>query len=166
MADELDLDTGEKTSTDDSKPKRGPGGRFLGRDKPTDGEKRNKGGRPKGGSAARVGGQLEAQMNRVLDRWAEQRESRGDDELAGAIREDGRAITNTVVAALRPFVAIARALTGLLAIVDGLLAFGRVGGILVRRYYERRAQQQPPDDGSNGYGEPVPDFGQQPAPVG
>ena len=87
--------------------------------------------------------EIESRLERILSRLAELREGRGDDELAGALREDTQAIAGSIVSVTKPFGAPARrlVLTGL-AVAEPLLAFGRIGRILAGRLAARRERLQ------------------------
>lgn len=101
----------------------------------------NKGGRPKGSKndpAKSEETKLRTQLDRVLDRFAETLEGRSDDELATAIREDAKAIASGLISMTRQLTPARRLLVVLVAVAEPLLAFGRIGGILLGRWQRRR----------------------------
>lgn len=140
---ELDLETGETT------------------EKPAEPKKR---GRPRGKSKPKVEVEIESRLERLLQRFAELREGRGDSELADAVREDSKAIVGSIVALTRPFVQARKVILTALAIVEPLFAFGRIGRILAGRIAARRAERQPDYDADvdGGY---VDETAQEPTPA-
>lgn len=95
-------------------------------------------------------GEVRHQFMRAFDGIAKARDAKGDTELADAIREEGDAMTEgfvTLTDTIKP--ARLPVIIGLnIAIV--LLAFGRVGGILLYRLQERRARKQAERDEAAG----------------
>jgi len=81
---------------------------------------------------------LRGRLQAVFERLAEWLEGRGDEELAQAIREDAGAMTGGLVAATRPLAWLRQPLLLLLALAEPVLAFGRVGRILLTRWQARR----------------------------
>lgn len=74
----------------------------------------------------------------AFDRLAEQREARGDSELADAIREDQQAMSRGLVSLTRAITFLRVPLLVLLSFLEPIMAFWHVGGILARRFVERR----------------------------
>lgn len=84
---------------------------------------------------------IEAQLRVVLDRVAEQRESKDDTELADAIRETQAAIIKGFMSVTKTITPLRQPLVFLIAVLDPILAFWKVGSILTRRWFERRARK-------------------------
>jgi hypothetical protein len=104
-------------------------------------EVKPKRGRKPGGRPPRSETELESRLMRIIGRLADRREERDDLELADALREDGKAMADGVVNGTRQLPQFRIPVLLLLGIVEPLLAFGRVGGILLRRLQNRRLTQ-------------------------
>jgi hypothetical protein len=104
-------------------------------------EAKPKRGRKPGGRPPRSETELESRLMRIIGRLADRREERDDLELADALREDGKAMADGVVNGTRQLPQFRIPVLLLLGIVEPLLAFGRVGGILLRRLQDRRLTQ-------------------------
>lgn len=134
MADPLDLETGKPTG--DSGEERGPGGRFKkGNRQSSAGGKASRAGRP-----PKIEAELRERFQAVFARISESLEGRDDLELATAIREEAAAMSGGIVSLTRQFTALRAPLLALLALIEPILAFGRVGRILLGRLATRRAQ--------------------------
>lgn len=100
-------------------------------------------------------------LSNAFDKLAKNRAAKGDDELAEVFTEDADAMSEGVIT-LTGFAPILRmvAVVALNAIVT-LLAFGRLGGILSRRWQERRmarraeAAEYPPEFEEGPGGTPI-----------
>lgn len=86
----------------------------------------------------RVEKELDSRLDAVFLRIANTLESRGDEELSSAIREDRKALAGGLMSLTRNFPFLRNPFILLLNLAEFLLAFGRVGGILMRRFLERR----------------------------
>lgn len=145
-ATELDLRmTGAGNGSDDGKGGESRGGE-KGKRQPgartSSGSRKGTGGRP---SKSRLEAEIESRLDRVFDQLAEQREARGDEELATALREDKRPISSALVSLTRPIGQARQLVLLVLAVIEPLLAFGRIGRILagrVRGRQERRAEER------------------------
>ena len=74
----------------------------------------------------------------IFDALADSLEGRGDEELAGIIREDSRAMVGGLESLIRKVPAMASPILGGLAVLEPLIAFGRIFRLLTRRMRERR----------------------------
>lgn len=96
----------------------------------------------KSSSSKSGGGKSDASLSSGLgdafNRLAEQLESRGDDELADAIRKDAEAMTRGIMALTRAATVLRAPILLLVNIAVVFLAFWHVGSILVRRWADRR----------------------------
>jgi hypothetical protein len=108
------------------------------------GEKKKKargGDEPSGArTARRHAGELRGRIEPVFERLAEWRESRGDLELAAVIREDARTMSSSIVGLTKRLPAVRGPLLVVLAIVEPLLAFGRLARIVGGRWTDARAR--------------------------
>jgi hypothetical protein len=86
--------------------------------------------------------EVRTQLARAFDGLAKSREAREDDELAVAIREETEPMTEGFVTLTNNVSFLRMPLILILNLLITLLAFGRVGGILLRRWYERRTMAQ------------------------
>lgn len=120
---------------------RDTGGRFTKTAPDASSTPKRKPGRPKGSTnkttAPREVG-LGARIQTTLDRLAESLEGRGDHELAAVIREDSKAMAGGLVSLTGRFKPLRSPLLALLSVVEPLIAFGRVGRILIGRVAARR----------------------------
>jgi hypothetical protein len=76
----------------------------------------------------------------IFNRLADSREGRGDVELAAMIREDSRAMVEGLLSVTRRAPGLAPAIMGALAVLEPLIAFGRIAKLLGGRFAERRAR--------------------------
>ena len=102
--------------------------------------KRKRGGDEPAGARTRRRheGEIRGRLTAVLETLAETLEARGDHELAGAIRDDGRAIVSGLVSITRPIAWARPAILAGLGIAEPVLAFGRIFRILAGRWTQRR----------------------------
>lgn len=98
----------------------------------------------------------------IFDTLADSLEGRGDLELAGIIREDSRAMVGGLESLIRKVPAMAAPILGGLAVLEPLIAFGRIFRLLARRVRERReeALEAAAYEAEGVYGE-----GEEPAPA-
>ena len=96
---------------------------------------------PRATAAKRAEESLNARLVRAFDRIIEQLLQRGDAELATVIEEDKDAMAAGLVSLTRAVTWMRRPLVTALNFVEPVLAFGRVGKILVTRMVLRRQQQ-------------------------
>lgn len=82
------------------------------------------------------------QLTRAFNGLANARAARGDEELAEAFREEGDAMTEGFVALTTNVKPLRMPVIILVNILITLLAFGRVGSILLNRLADRRARRQ------------------------
>lgn len=83
---------------------------------------------------------LKSELKGAFDRLAEQREAKGDDELATALKEEAESMAQGLVSLTRTVTFLRVPLLFLLGILVPVLAFWRVGSILLARFAERRAR--------------------------
>lgn len=134
MADELDLETGEKTAPDHGK-----------------GSGRKRIGRPPGSkdTATRLPPQLKPRVIEVIEALANNRQDRGDDELADALRHDENSMAGGIESLVRHVPGAKSPIMLILGVVEPVLAFGRIAGLLLRRIGMRRSRT--PDNESQGF---------------
>jgi hypothetical protein len=84
--------------------------------------------------------QIAAQVARTFDRIVKALEDREDEELATVIEEDKDAMSRGIVSLTRNVKQLRKPLIVVLNLIEPLLAFGRVGRILLLRFAERRAR--------------------------
>jgi hypothetical protein len=82
--------------------------------------------------------QIRSQLDQVFDRIIKMLDERGDDELATVIREDGGSMASGLIALTTGVKFLRLPLIVGLNLVLPLMAFGRVGKILARRFNEWR----------------------------
>lgn len=104
---------------------------------------------------------IETRLGTIFSRLADSLEGRGDYELAEMIREDTKAMVGGLSSMARRVPAAAGAIVGGLAVLEPLIAFGRVFRLLLRRAGERRASadQEVWLDGQGGDWSPEPEPG-------
>ena len=81
---------------------------------------------------------LKARLTACFDRIADALDEIGDEELSDVIREDAEVISSGLVSITRPFVFLRLPMLAVVAVVEPLLAFRRIGRILVGRAVARR----------------------------
>lgn len=88
---------------------------------------------------------LRSRLGDAFDKIADQRDARQDFELAQAIRDDKDAMAVGLVSFTRvvPFLRVP--LLFFLGLLEPILAFWHVGGILIRRGFERRTRGVAPE---------------------
>lgn len=99
---------------------------------------------PKGSTSKRPAASdtdLKSRLHTVFDRLADAADARGDDELSAALREDRDVMAQSLVTLTRPFQALRTPLLGLLAIMEPVIAFNRIGRLLFGRVVDRRAER-------------------------
>lgn len=92
-------------------------------------------------AARKTDNEVDGRLHRTFERIAAAREARGDEELADVIREDSDAMAQgfTSLTANVPFLRMPLIMG--LNILEPALAFSRVGGILLGRFFERRQRR-------------------------
>lgn len=96
---------------------------------------------------ARAENELRDRLTGCFERISESLQARDDPELADIVREDAEVIAQGLVSLTRPFTAMRTVVLAAVAIVEPLMAFGRIGRVLGSRWAERRAmraQEQEP----------------------
>lgn len=121
MADELDLEQGQPGEDEQS----GGGSR------PPRGESER--------SQRRRRADIRERLHAVFSRLADALEGRGDVELAGYIREDQKAMVEGLASLVKRAPGLGAPVMGTLAVLEPVIAFGRIIRLLGRRLGERRA---------------------------
>lgn len=132
MPDELDL-TGRSGAADDDTPRRRRQRRTQ-----QQREEEARGGSNEGATDS----ELRHQLNRAFQGLIRGREAKGDEELADALKEEGDAMTESFVTLTDNVKPLRMPLVIILNLVITLLAFGRVGGILLTRLTSWRVRRQ------------------------
>jgi hypothetical protein len=91
-------------------------------------------------AAQRTDTEIVSRLDRTFDRIIVALQERDDDELASAISEDKDAMSRGIVSLTRNVKPLRNPLLMVLNLVEPLLAFGRVGKILLTRWAARRAR--------------------------
>lgn len=91
---------------------------------------------------AKVESEVRSQVARAFDGLAKNRYTHEDIELGDAIAEESDAMTEGFVSLTTNVTALRMPVIILLNVIITLMAFGRVGGILLSRAQERRARKQ------------------------
>lgn len=101
-------------------------------------------GKPKLSAKAdeRVATEIHSRFSRFLDRVAEWRDARDDDELAQVVREDNDMMSQGIVSLTNSFNPLRGPVIMFLNIIEPVLAFGRVVRILISRWFARRQPEQ------------------------
>lgn len=109
-------------------------------------------------SAAKQEADLRERLVECFDRIAGALRTRGDEELAELIDEDAEVMAVGLVSMTRPLQVLRAPLLVVVAVVEPLLAFGRIGRVLLVRFAERRAiaQMQAEAAQQDADGEPQP----------
>lgn len=89
-------------------------------------------------TASRTDSDLIGRLNDAFERLASGLESRGDEELSTAIREEKESMSRGLVSLTRSIKPLRRPLVFVISFLEPVIAFWRVGGILARRAIERR----------------------------
>ena len=84
---------------------------------------------------------LQARLAGCFERIAAALSERGDDELAEIVAEDGPIMSQGLVSLTRPFTALRLPLLAVVAIIEPLLAFGRIFRVVAIRFANRRAMR-------------------------
>jgi hypothetical protein len=82
--------------------------------------------------------EIVARINAAFERLAEAFDARGDTEMAAIFREEQIPMSNGLVNLTRNIKPLRHPLVVILNLVEPLLAFGRLGRVLIRRIVERR----------------------------
>lgn len=85
--------------------------------------------------------ELKGRLSACFDRISEALTERGDEELAELVRDDAAVMAQGLVSLTRPFRALRTPLLAFVAIIEPLLAFGRVMRVLAERWQARRFQR-------------------------
>src|SRR5438552_3054389 len=109
--DELDLEHGPKDEEEREDRKRGESER----------------------SQRRKRADIRERLFAIFDRLADSLEGRGDEELAGMIREDSRAMVGGLASLVRRAPGFGPPILGALAVLEPVIAFGRIFRVLVGR---------------------------------
>lgn len=110
---------------------------------------------PRGGAAKQRANDsdLKSRLVTVLDRIIDNADARGDEELSEILREDRDVIANGIVSFTRPFMVLRTPILLLLAVVEPVMSFWRIGGLMVGRVLynraARRAEGPGPGDGND-----------------
>jgi actin-like ATPase involved in cell morphogenesis len=89
-------------------------------------------------SRDRIDSEIQSRLERVLTRIAQTLENRNDEELATIVREDTTAMSGGIVSLTHNVKPLRSPIIMALNLVEPLLAFGRLGGVLFRRLRERQ----------------------------
>lgn len=89
----------------------------------------------------RLENELKTRLEAAFIKIADALQNRGDDELGEAIREERKAMTGGFVSLTAHIPIFRTPLLIILNLVELVLAFGRVGGILLNRYIARRQRK-------------------------
>jgi len=128
MADELDLDHGEPSRTEQRRARRSQtSSSSVGGESKTLTEKLDR--------------ELLTRITESLDRIREWREARDDMELAEAIEQDKGKMAQGLVSLTHAIQPLRQPLVYFLGFIEPVLAFGRVTRILVTRWVTRRQRQ-------------------------
>lgn len=95
---------------------------------------------------------LKSRLHTVFDRIADAAEARGDSELAEVLREDRDVMATGLVSLTRPLAALRTPLLAVLAIIEPVMAFSRIGRLAFGRVLVRRAERA--TDGMEVPGDP------------
>ena len=82
---------------------------------------------------------LRTRIAGIFDRLAEAADARGDHELAEILREDSPVMSVGLVSLTRPVKALRVPLIFALGIIEPVMAFSRVGRVMLERLLDRRA---------------------------
>lgn len=121
-------------------------------------------------------GDVGRRLGTIFERLAQSVEGRGDEELAEMIREDREAMVGGLVNLTSKAPGLAPGVMAVLAVLEPLIAFGRIFRLLLRRTGDRRAERlaaweaeqsgRPvPAPMPEGFEPPEEDWGVRPAPL-
>lgn len=88
---------------------------------------------------------LKARLLTCFERIADAAEARGDEELAGAVREDMGVMAGSLVSLTRPLTALRAPLLLGLAVLEPVMAFSRLGRLMFGRLTDRRMREPETD---------------------
>lgn len=88
--------------------------------------------------------ELKTRLTGVFDRIADAADARGDEELAEVLREDRDVMASGIVSLTRPFVVLRAPVVLLLAVVEPVMAFGRLARLAIGRVMDSRADRKTP----------------------
>ncbi len=130
MSDELDLNVGDPSRADSASERRRKRREGAG---PTATETR---------AEAKIENEVRTQVGRAFDGLAKNRYTSGDIELGDAITEESDAMTDGFVTLTSNVTPLRMPVIIILNLLITLLAFGRVGGIVLTRVQARRHAAQ------------------------
>lgn len=90
---------------------------------------------------SRADTELHRRLKEMFGRIAERLEERGDQDLADVIREDADVLAGGLVSFTRPLRVARTVVLGIVAVIEPLLAFWRIGRELLARHMERRERR-------------------------
>lgn len=155
----LDLDKGDPMAAEASpaERRRMARERSTGRSGPSSdsGEKKKA---PTASATSKIEAELSSRLERVFDRIVKALVMRDDEELAQVVREDSEAMSQGLISLTRSVKFLRSPLLMILNLVEPVLAFGRVGRILIGRWIERRNRkfQEQEEQTVNSNGQPIP----------
>ncbi len=97
---------------------------------------------PRARTAAAVEKDLKERLTTVFTRIADAADARGDMELAEVVRDDTEIMATGLVSLTRPFMLLRTPLLLLLAVVEPVMAFGRIGRLTLERVLIRRERRK------------------------
>src|SRR6266498_147990 len=97
---------------------------------------------PRARTAAAVEKDLKERLTTVFTRIADAADARGDMELAEVVRDDKEIMATGLVSLTRPFMLLRTPLLLLLAVVEPVMAFGRIGRLTLERVLIRRERRK------------------------
>jgi hypothetical protein len=106
-------------------------------------------------SSRRHRADIKERLYAIFARLADSLEGRGDLELAGIIREDSRAMVEGLASLVKRAPGFAPPILGVLAVLEPLIAFGRILRLLGRRLRDRR--EAGPEEGWDAGDEAAPE---------
>jgi hypothetical protein len=92
-------------------------------------------------NSARSEKDLAERLYGCFERIANALDERGDEELADILREDAGIMAQGLVSLTRPFTILRTPLLATIAVVEPVLAFGRVVRVAAYRWSDRRAEK-------------------------
>lgn len=103
--------------------------------------------KPAARKTAATESELKGRLHSVFDRVADSVEARGDEELAEILREDRDVMAQGLVSLTRPFLPLRTVIMLGLSVVEPVMAFGRLGRLVVERVLINRAAKHgaPPE---------------------